>query len=56
MAMRRVCAWCKLDMGIAPGEDGKVTHCICETCEAKFFAELDPQVQLRDEPDPKIKS
>lgn len=38
---RRACAWCKKDLGRAPGlPHGKVTHTICPTCNAAMFANL----------------
>ena len=35
--MKRQCAWCRKDMGNAPGPDGLVTHGICTTCRDKHF-------------------
>jgi hypothetical protein len=40
MPMRRVCAWCQRDLGTVPGEDGMVTHGMCDTCEATVLAEI----------------
>ena len=34
---RRVCAWCKKDMG--PADTEQDTHGICEDCATKFFKE-----------------
>ncbi len=39
--MKRVCAWCGHDMGIAPGPEDQVTHGVCELCLA--------WIRLRDE-------
>jgi len=37
--VKRVCAWCKKDLGVADytsSEPGEITHTICEECEAKM--------------------
>ena len=35
--MRRVCAWCKKDMGEKPPlEDKSITHGICPECLRKY--------------------
>lgn len=39
--MKRVCSWCKKDMGEKPGPADWVTHGICEDCEKKMTAQLD---------------
>lgn len=37
---RRVCAWCKKDLGEAVGlTAGKVTHTVCPTCKAAALAD-----------------
>jgi len=39
--VKRICAWCLVDMGeIAPEQPG-VTHGICEKCKATILAEKD---------------
>jgi hypothetical protein len=40
--MRKICAWCKKDMGNAPSgnnTDGIVSHGICEECVDRIFAQ-----------------
>jgi hypothetical protein len=39
--MNVVCAWCKAEMGVKPGPDGKTSHGMCDRCQAKINAELD---------------
>lgn len=34
---RRICSWCKKDMG--PVETEMDSHTICEECRAKYFPE-----------------
>ena len=36
---RRICAWCKKDMGDAPGTSGD-THGICPACKKKMMKDL----------------
>lgn len=49
---KKVCAWCRLDMGIVPwstmtrDEAPPVTHGICAPCEAKFLQRDDCLVKL----------
>jgi hypothetical protein len=41
--IKRVCAWCKMDMGVtvgSPGQQDLVTHGMCPACEARLLAEL----------------
>jgi len=55
--MRRVCAWCKKDMGIA-GSDKEtervITHSICGQCANTLFSEnsIDPENFLNNLPEP----
>ena len=40
--MRKICAWCKEDMGTAPSvdsADGVISHGICEECVDRIFAQ-----------------
>lgn len=40
--MRKVCAWCKTDLGETPSEDAlqeAVTHGICESCASRILAQ-----------------
>jgi len=37
---RRICAWCKKDLG--PAETEKNSHGICEECLAKVSEEIEP--------------
>jgi hypothetical protein len=40
--MRKVCAWCKRDMGTVPSvnnSDGIISHGICEECVDGIFAQ-----------------
>ena len=30
--MKRICAWCKADLGLTQGPDNEVTHGICTPC------------------------
>jgi predicted nucleic acid-binding Zn ribbon protein len=39
MCGRRICAWCKKDMGNAPGIEGD-THTICPACYDKMKKKL----------------
>jgi hypothetical protein len=36
--MKRVCSWCRKDMGEKPGEG--ITHGMCPECVAEFSAEF----------------
>lgn len=41
--VRRVCAWCKTDMGVAvgsPGQENAISHGMCPSCQARIVAEL----------------
>jgi hypothetical protein len=41
--MKRVCAWCKIDLGAVKSEvfsEAAITHGICEKCAAKFLHPL----------------
>jgi len=41
--MKRICAWCRKEMGeVAPEQPG-ITHGICEECREKVLAERDGQ-------------
>jgi len=38
--VRRVCSWCKKEMGLADFtncEPGMITHTLCEDCKEKYF-------------------
>lgn len=40
--MRKVCAWCKKDMGMAASvnkSEGIISHGICEECVDRIFAQ-----------------
>ena len=40
--MRKICAWCKKDLGIVPtvnNSDGIVSHGICEECVDRILAQ-----------------
>lgn len=40
--MRKICAWCKKDMGTVPSlnnSDGIISHGICEECVDRVFAQ-----------------
>jgi hypothetical protein len=41
--IKRVCSWCKADMGFKEGAegDGEITHGICEKCAKEIEAELE---------------
>ena len=39
--MKRVCSWCKKDMGEKPGPDGQVTHGVCDECAKEMEEELE---------------
>ena len=42
---RRVCSYCKIDLGPAPGlEPGELTHGACPECYAKIMKELDKKI------------
>lgn len=40
---RRICAWCKKDLG--PAETERDTHGMCEECLAKTLADMGPDEQ-----------
>ena len=42
MAIKRVCAWCKKDMGEIPGDEEGVTHGMCEECFKKYSPSFAP--------------
>ena len=46
---RRICAWCKTDLGPATFDAGGRTHTICDECAAKMLADcgLEPARVLR---------
>jgi len=39
--IKRVCSWCKADMGFKEGAegDGEITHGICEKCSKEMETE-----------------
>lgn len=48
--MRRICAWCKKDMGeTEPLDDPTVTHGICGPCEAAAMEEFEEEERQRRE-------
>ncbi|MDR3580931.1 MAG: hypothetical protein P4L44_13300 [Oryzomonas sp.] len=49
--MRRICAWCKIDMGATATEsnsDDTITHGICRECAIKIFGPLTQRVTLME--------
>jgi hypothetical protein len=41
--MRKICAWCKKDMGMVPSvknANGFISHGICEDCVNRIFAQM----------------
>lgn len=41
--VKRVCGWCKCDLGVAigsPGQEKAISHGMCSSCQARLLAEL----------------
>ena len=39
--MKRICAWCRKDMGKSKDDEEGETHGICPECKKKLYKELD---------------
>lgn len=52
-AMKRQCAWCKKDMGTAPGKEGETTHGICPECKEKMMGDIEKTKPLSARPSQK---
>ena len=38
--MKRVCAWCKAEMGEKPGREDEITHGMCQDCYTKMKEDI----------------
>ena len=50
---RRICAWCKKDMGEFNGATGGDTHGICSDCLEKQMADINKANLDKEPPDPR---
>lgn len=43
--MKRICAWCKRELSPASGDEGQITHGICDSCSVEFLNEESASLQ-----------
>ncbi len=46
MSIKKICAWCKADLGVVPGNSTEKTHGICQLCSSRIANDIHPN-QLR---------
>jgi hypothetical protein len=42
MSIRKICAWCKADLGVIPGHSTGKTHGICQICRSRITNDFQP--------------
>ena len=45
--MKRVCAWCEIEMEPTAGDSAQVTHGICPPCFANLMAQVGAAARVR---------